>query len=81
MRFMICLRSMRTGMAKRKISVRWGTISSEGIGIGNSANTGSRAVDTGITSSRFDLWRSSSVDRSLDASISIKKAANNANST
>ena len=55
-------------------------ISSGGTGIGNSVNTGSKAVDMGIASSRFDLWRSSSVDRSLDASISIKKAANNANS-
>jgi len=78
--FMMCLISMRIGIVKRTIRMRCGAISSVGSGNGNSKNTWIRAVDMGIASSRFSVWGLSSVDRSLDASISIMKAANNASS-
>jgi len=76
----MCLMSVRIGIVKRRIRMRCGAMSSVGSGNGNSKNTWIGAVDMGIASSRFSVWSSSSVERSLDASISIMKAANNANS-
>jgi len=61
--------------------MRWGIMSIEGTGKGNRKKTGSKAVETGITSSRLDELCLISVIISLVVSINIKNTIKRASST
>jgi len=73
-------RSTRIGRVRRAIRIMWGIISSGGTGMGNRRKTGSKAVDTGIASSRLDGCCLIRIFMSLVASMSIRNAVKSANS-
>jgi hypothetical protein len=72
--------SIRMGIVRSVIRMRWGIMSVGGTRIGNSKKTGRTAVSSGIVSRRLDGWGFVRVTMSFVASNAIRNTAKRANS-